>query len=121
MANSTVRGYDFTQVRGSSLEIDTVTVTIGTGVNVPAYTPMALDSTNNQHFPYDPAGANGRNKALYLSAFAINTAGGAAKHALIRKGGFNVDAINWPATTDTLVKKQAVFAGTPISINELDG
>lgn len=121
MAKSTIKSWDFNQVRGSSLEIDTVSVTIGSGVNVPAYTPMALDSTNNQHYPYNPAGANGRNKALYLSAFAINTAGGAAKHALIRKGGFNIEAINWPATTDTFDKRQAVFAGTPISINQLDG
>lgn len=121
MANSTVRGYDFTQVRGSSLEIDTVTVTIGAGVDVPAYTPMALDSASHLHVPYNPEGSNGTNKALYLSALPIKTTGMPAKHALIRKGGFNVDAINWPAATDTLVKKQAVFAGTPISINELDG
>lgn len=121
MANSTVRRYDFTQVRGSSLEIDTVTVTIGAAVDVPAYTPMALDSTDNLHYPYNPAGSNGRNKALYLSAIPIKTTDSAAKHALIRKGGFNADAINWPESINTLAKKQAVFAGTPISINELDG
>lgn len=122
MAKSTVKTLGFKQIRGSSLEVDTVTLTIGAGVNVPALTPIALDSSNNQHFPFDPAGTNGRNRALYLSAFPINTTtGGAAKHALIRKGGFNIDAINWPAATYTFDKKQAVFAGTPISVNQLDG
>lgn len=121
MAGSTTATYSHTQIRGSSQQLDNVSLKVGANVNVPALTPMALSNADNLIYPYDPAGANGLNRALYLTAFAVDTTAGAAKKSLYRQGGFNREAINWPAATNTEDLQNAVFAGTPIAVHTLAG
>ncbi|MBJ7550749.1 head decoration protein [Marinomonas ostreistagni] len=87
---------------------------VASGVTCPKLTPLALRTADSQIVVWDPAGSGGAEKALFLSAMAIDTTAGAAQKEVIKGGYFNEAAINWPDGM-TAVQKAAAFAGTPIS------
>lgn len=66
--------------------------------------------------PYNPAGADGSQVAIGIAC----QAGTVGKTAQWYTGGvFNHDALVWPASVDTLVKRKSVFARTNIQISSL--
>lgn len=87
---------------------------VASGVICPKLTPLALRTADSQIVVWDPTGTGGAEKALFLSAMAMDTTEGAARKELIKGGYFNEAAIKWPAGM-TAIQKAAAFAGTPIS------
>ena len=92
----------------------TTATSFGSGLSIAANTPVAQDSTDGLFYPWDPAGLNGRDVALRLTAVAVDTTGGARDYQAYKSGTFNPELIQWP--TSTALEQSLQFAGTPISI-----
>lgn len=85
-------------------------LTVAASQNIPAYTPVGFDGSGN----LVPA-VSGTTQAIGITFNAVVTPGsGALKGAPIyRAGCFNPDALNWPASYDTVEKKFEAFRGAP--------
>lgn len=96
-------------------ETKTTTVTIGTSQVLAARTPLGQRASDGQFYEYDLDGVDGTEEPVYMTAFAVDTTGGAAAAQVIKGGTFNPDLVQWPAGT-TALQKTLAFVGTPISL-----
>lgn len=55
--------------------------------------------------------------AIGITSAPILANGDVQKVGLIRAGNFNMDALNWHASFDTVAKKRAAFEGAPTPTN----
>lgn len=96
-------------------EAKTTQVTIGAAQVLAARTPLGQRTSDGLFYEYDLDGADGTEKPVYITAFAVDTTGGAEAAQVIKAGTFNPDLVEWPAGATDLQKTLA-FVGTPISL-----
>lgn len=89
--------------------------TVASGQNFPARTPLGQIAATGLLVKWAPAATDGSQKAVYISAYAVNAAGGNKKAQVISGGNFNPELVVWPDGT-TEAQKLAAFIGTPISL-----
>ena len=110
-----------TQLLAGDAEVNTddgYVVANGQGV-VPKYSVVAVLTASGKLVKHNPAGADGSQNAIGITTQAVNAAA-ADQHVAIYVGGvFNHEALTWAAATDTLAKRKAVFARTPIQIGSV--
>ena len=87
---------------------------VGGSVTCDRLTPLGLVTATGLVALWDPDATNGSEKAVYLSAYGIDTTAGQAKHKVIKSGHWNSDAIKWPEGVTDL-QKSIAFVGTPLS------
>jgi hypothetical protein len=61
----------------------------------------------------------GTTAAIGITASLIGAAAAGRKVSVYRAGHFNANALNWPASYDTLAKRLAAFNGAPAPTNIL--
>ena len=104
---------------------------VASGQELAQFTVVAFN-TSNQLVALDPAAtyiadadtvAGGgvalplySSKAIGILCQGVDSTGGAVAAAFYRAGDFNHAALVWPGALDTLAKRRAAFAGTPISV-----
>jgi hypothetical protein len=104
---------DYAQHVSGDTQIEHAVVTIASGENVAQYTPLKFDAASG-HFK---AMTDAESNAQYLSAFAVDATSGAVEHSAIKAIAITPEAVNWPdGYAET--KKQGVFAGSPINVQE---
>ena len=96
-------------------ETKTTLVKIAATQTIPARTPLGQNATTGLFHVYDADATDGTELPVYLTAFAVDTTGGAASFQVIKSGTFNPDLVNWNDSEIDLVKATA-FVGTPISL-----
>lgn len=89
--------------------------------NLAKYQVVAKNA-NGQLVAHDPSKSDGTEVAVGIMCQPITTEAGENPSAPYYVSGFfNAEALVWHASTDTLVKQQAAFAGTEIEIGTLYG
>lgn len=86
--------------------------TIASGQTLSKYTPMGRVKATGELISWAPGASDGSEKALFLTAFAIDTSAGEKTHAVIYDCMINPEFINWPTATD--IQKAAAFDMTEI-------
>lgn len=94
----------------------TTTVTIASGQNLAARTPLGQVKATGEFKAVDLAAIDGSQVATRMTAFPIDATAGAKQAAVIKSGSFNPELVNWPTSFDTAAKKATAFVGTPISL-----
>ena len=88
---------------------------IAAGQTIDERAPLGVKTASGEFHEWDPAASDGTERAVRITAFKIDTTGGAKNTQLIKTGVFNPELIAWPdGTTDA--QKLAAFVGTPISL-----
>lgn len=82
------------------------------------YQVVARITATGKVVPFDPAAATGAEKAIGVTAYAVDATGADVEAAIYVSGYFNTDALVWPAGI-TAPKKAAAFDGTPIKHRKL--
>lgn len=86
---------------------------------------VAFDPDTDYIADADTVAGGGVSLPLYVSkpigimCQACDATGGSVAASFYRSGGFNHAVLVWPAACDTLAKRRAAFAGTPISVKAL--
>lgn len=93
----------------------TTLVTILSGQNLPEKKPLGVVSASGKVVAWDPAGGDGREVAVYITAYAVDATGGDQQAQVIKTGTFNPEQVAWPVGT-TDAQKLGAFVGTPISL-----
>lgn len=93
-------------------EPETTPVIIAADQVIPARTPLKLNTTTGE---YEIADATAQ-KAVRMTAYAIDTTGAAKGAQVYKQGQFNIGLVNWPVTADTAAKKTLMFAGSEIAV-----
>lgn len=96
-------------------EAKTTEVTIGAAQVLAARTPLGQRASDGLFYEYDLDGVDGTQVPVYMTAYAVDTTGGAAAAQVIKAGTFNPDLVEWP-TGATALQKLLAFVGTPISL-----
>jgi hypothetical protein len=78
-----------------------------------------LALVGNKLVPFDPAATTPAQTAFAIAAQPVDAATPGARVPIFISGGFNHEALVWNAATDTLPERQAVFAGSPIYVQQL--
>lgn len=95
----------------------TAVKTIATSLDLPARTPVGQLTSNGHFAEWNPDATTGCAKALGITAYDIDTTGGAQSHEVFMIGTFNPDLVNWPdGTTD--LEKATAFSDTAINLQE---
>lgn len=95
----------------------TAVKTIATSLDLPARTPVGQVASTGHFADWDPSATNGSAVAVGITAYDIDTTGGAQSHEVFMIGTFNPELVNWPdGTTD--LQKATAFTGTPINLQE---
>ncbi len=89
--------------------------TIAAGQNLPARTPLGQVTATGALVKWAPAANDGSQKAVYITAYAVDASAAAKKAQVIKSGSFHPDLVAWPAGT-TDAQKLCAFVGTPISL-----
>lgn len=87
---------------------------IGSGQTLAARVPLGQRASDGLFYEWDPAAVDGTEKAVRMTAYAVDTTGGAAKTQAYKSGTFNTDLVAWP--TSTALQQSLAFVGTPISL-----
>lgn len=89
--------------------------TIATTLDVPARTPLGQITASGHFGKWLATATNGCAAAVAISAYDIDTTGGAQDHSVYVGGTFNPLLVNWPEGTTDLQKATA-FTGKPINL-----
>lgn len=93
----------------------TTLVTILLGQNLLEKTPLGVVEASGKVVAWDPAASDGREKAVYITAYAVDATAADQQAQVIKSGTFNPEQVVWPAGT-TDAQKRAAFVGSPISL-----
>jgi|SRR6476620_11121445 hypothetical protein len=80
---------------------------------------QVLALVSNKLVPYDPAATTPVQTAFAIAAQPMDAATPGKFIPVFVAGGFNHEALVWPAALDTLAERQAAFAGSPIYVQQL--
>ena len=97
--------------------VETTTVTIKSGVNVPKFAPLMMEVATGKVIAYDKA-LVGTNVTAFISAYAIDASGGDMSASVYKAGEFNKELVVW-TTSPSQAQIDSAFAGTPISLGLL--
>jgi hydroxyethylthiazole kinase-like sugar kinase family protein len=107
--------YEYEVFQTGSDQMVTTAGTVTSGQNVAKRTPMGRVTATGKLVAWAPAASNGSEKAIFLSAIAVDATGADKIAPMIKTGTFNPELINWPdGVTDA--QKAGAFDGTPISL-----
>ncbi|QJR79611.1 head decoration protein [Alteromonas pelagimontana] len=107
--------YDYEDVTSGSDQIATTSVTIASGQNLAAFTPIGQVTSSGKYVETDTAATNGSQKAVYITPQAIDASAGDVTCQVFKAGTFDPSMLAWHASfTDTT--KSLAFVGTPISL-----
>ena len=81
------------------------------------FAPVALN-TSGKVVPWAP-GITPALEAFGIMAQPVDASNPGKFAPIFISGGFNHEALVWPAATDTLAERQAVFARTPVYVQQL--
>lgn len=93
----------------------TMLITIATGLTLAARTPLGQVTASGHFVAWAPGASDGSQIASAITAFDINTSGGAAAKQVYKSGTFNPDLVTWPGGATDLQKALA-FTRSPISL-----
>lgn len=93
----------------------TTMVTILSGQNLPEKKPLGVVTASGKVVAWDPEASDGREKAVYLTPYAVNASSADKQAQVIKSGTFNPEQVAWPVGA-TAAQKLAAFVGTPISL-----
>lgn len=100
---------------------DDVVTTVGTialGNNVLQYTVLGRVTATGEYAPWAPAATDGTEKAIAISAEAIDATAAAAVVPIYRDGFFNIADLVWPAGS-TAIQQQEAFDNTSINVRDV--
>lgn len=98
-------------------KVETTTVTIKSGVNVPKFTPMMLEVATGKVIAYDKAKI-GTDTVAFITAYDVDASGGDTEASVYKAGEFNEELVNW-TSAPSQAQMDSAFAGTPISLGSL--
>lgn len=113
----TTESYNYAHPVSGSDEIATTSVTIASGQNLPANTPLGQVTATGKFVECNPSATNGSQTAVYLTAQAVDASGGDTQAQVIKSGTFDPEQLKWHANFDA-TKKLTAFVGTPISLQK---
>lgn len=90
-------------------------VTIASGENVAANTPLGQVSATGKFVAWDPAANDGSQIATRMTVYAVDASSADTVASAYKTGTFNPELVAWPDGT-TAVQKLTIFNGTPISL-----
>jgi hypothetical protein len=95
--------------------IATTSVTILSGQDLLAATPIGQVTANGKFVECNPDATNGSQTPKYITAQAIDATGGDTQAQVYKSGTFDTEKIAFH-TNFTAVEKLLAFVGTPISL-----
>lgn len=98
----------------SSEPAHTTEITIASGEDLAALTPLGQLTASGEFVAWAPGAADGSQVATRMTVEAIDATGGAVVTQAYKSGCFNTDEVVWGAAT--ALQKALAFAGTPISV-----
>jgi len=101
-------------VTGSGVQ-ENSSASIAAGQDLLERVPLGQNTITGDFHEWAPAANDGTEKAVYLTAFAVDTTSGIADKQVTKAGTFNPELVNWPAGT-TAVQMKLAFVGSPISL-----
>ena len=102
----TTESYNYDQPVSGSDEIATTSVTIASGQNLAANTPLGQVTSTGKFVECDADATNGSQTPVYLTAQAVDASAGDTQEQVIKSGTFDA------------TKKLTAFVGTPISLQK---
>lgn len=118
LASSSSTSIGDTTVFGGEGEIRTAALAITAGTAIVQHTPMAQITATGVYAPYAPAGVNGTQNAVALSAEAVSATGTSVPAYV--SGVFDPTVVVWPVGT-TAAQKLTAFNGTMITLTTKKG
>lgn len=109
--------YNYDDITSGSDEIATTNVTILSGQDLAAYTPIGQVTASGKFVECDPSASDGSEKAVYITAQAIDATTGGTQAQVFKSGTFDPTQLNWHTNFDATTMLLA-FVGTPISTQE---
>ena len=97
---------------GETPQIASKSETVESGQVLQQFQPVARETSSGKLVAFNPAGADGTNKAVGITAYAVDATGGDVQAAIYFSGNFNTDALVWGAATDA--QKARAFDGSMI-------
>ena len=88
------------------------------GQAIEQFQVLALNASNKL-IPYDPTATTPVQKAVAIAAQPVDASTPGVRIPVFISGGFNHQALVWHASLDTLGERQAVFAGSPIFVQQV--
>ncbi len=113
----TVTAYSNDSIVAGSDDIATTEVVIASGQNLAQYTPIGQVTATGKFVVWAPGATDGSEKAVYLTANAIDASAADVSSQVYKAGTFNTDLVELGAAT--AAQKLACFVGTPISLQTL--
>lgn len=124
-ASGTLGSYVPTQLFAGEVDVVTNNDTVLTGKVLARYTVLGRITASKKLVAWDPAATDGSEKPMGILAVPLDTsatgtnADTAAPYYVA--GGFNHEALVWPAAVSTLAARKAAFDKSPIVIGSLRG
>ncbi len=113
----TVTVFSNDSIVAGSDDIATTEVVITSGQNLAQHTPLGQVTATGKFVVWAPGASDGSEKAVRMTANAIDATGSEVSSQVYKAGTFNTDLVAFPAATDA--QKLACFVGTPISLQTL--
>jgi hypothetical protein len=113
----TTESYNYDHPVSGSDEIATTSVTIASGQNLAANTPLGQVTSTGKFVECDADATNGSQTPVYLTAQAVDASAGDTQAQVIKSGTFDPEQLSWHASFDA-TKKLTAFVGTPISLQK---
>jgi hypothetical protein len=113
----TETAFNYNSIAAGSDEVATTKAVITSGQNLAQYAPLGQVAATGKLVIWAPGASDGSEKAVYMTANAIDASGADVSSQVYKAGTFNTDLVAFPAATD--VQKLTCFVGTPISLQTL--
>lgn len=113
----TTETYNYDHIISGSDEVATTSVTILSGQNLAANTPIGQVTASGKFVECNPSATNGSEVPVYITPVAIDATTGDKQAQVIKSGTFDPEQLNWHANF-TAVTKLTAFVGTPISLQK---
>lgn len=109
-----MEAYNYDDISSGSDQLATTRVTIATGQNLAAFTPIGQVTATGLFVECDPTANDGSEKAVYITAQAIDATAADTATQVFKAGTFDPEMLAWNANF-TATTKLLAFVGTPIS------
>ena len=113
----TIENFNYDDVTSGSDAIATTSVTILSGQNLTAFTPIGQVTASGKFVECNPSASDGSEVPVYITCTAIDASGGDVKAQVFKAGTFDPSQLDWHANFSAVTKLTA-FVGTPISLQE---
>lgn len=120
LATSEMTSFNNTQLLAGECELVSEECTVDAGV-LAKYTVLGRITATGKVVQLNPGASDGSQIACGVLTQPVNAGTADVRAGMYTGGFFNHEALVWPAgvTHDTLIKRQAAFARTPIRIGAI--